>query len=128
LTALDGSGIHGPAIAADRVTITAGVAVLGGDQGEAIRLYRDAMGRWRDLGLVWDLALCQIDYLTVLGDAPDAEEVLGEVRATLARLRATPIARALEEAWAARSPAGSPEATAPVRNRAVKVETPRATA
>jgi class 3 adenylate cyclase/tetratricopeptide (TPR) repeat protein len=128
LAALDGSGIHGPAIAADRVTITANVAVLGGDQGEAIRLYRDAMGRWRDLGLAWDLALCQIDYLTVLGDAPDAEEVLGEVRATLARLRATPVARALEEAWAGRSPAGSPEATALVRNRAVKVETPRASA
>jgi class 3 adenylate cyclase/tetratricopeptide (TPR) repeat protein len=101
MAALDASGIHGPAVAADRVTITAAAAALAGQQVEAMRLYRDAMGRWRDLGLAWDLALCQVDYLTLLGDAPDADEVLTDVRATLARLRATPIAVALEEDWAA---------------------------
>jgi class 3 adenylate cyclase/tetratricopeptide (TPR) repeat protein len=102
LAALDASGMHGQAIAADRVTMTAGVAALAGDRAEAIRLYRDAQERWRDLGLAWDLVLCQIDELRLLGEVPDADEVLAEARATLARLRAAPVAAALEEAWAAR--------------------------
>jgi class 3 adenylate cyclase/predicted ATPase len=121
LAALDASGIHGPAVAADRVTITAAGAALAGDQAEAIRLYRDALGRWRDLGLAWDLALCQIDYLTVLGDAPDADEVLGDVRATLARLRAAPVAAALEEAWASRSPRPSSQTSPAPSERGSKV-------
>jgi tetratricopeptide (TPR) repeat protein len=103
LTALVASGIHGPAVAADRVTITAAAAALAGQHADALRLYRDAMERWRDLGLAWDLALCQIDYLTIVDDVPDAEVVLGDVRATLARLRAAPVAAALEAAWASRA-------------------------
>ncbi|MBA2552329.1 MAG: hypothetical protein H0V10_01250, partial [Geodermatophilaceae bacterium] len=85
--ALEASGAHGQAVDADRATVEAALAALSGERLEAVRRYREAIDRWRGLGLAWDLALCQTDYCLLFPDEPDAGQQLGEARATMERLR-----------------------------------------
>jgi class 3 adenylate cyclase/tetratricopeptide (TPR) repeat protein len=108
LAALDGSGIHGPAVAADRRTIVAGLSALDGRPAEALVLYREALQSWRDLGLVWDEALCGIDMATLL-DPNDLEVRAAGVaaREILVQLEAAPFIARLDAALARGSdPAG----------------------
>ncbi len=84
---LAASGAHGQAVDADRATIDAALAALAGDRVEAVRRYRGAIDRLRELGLVWDLALCQTDYGLLFPDEPDAGEQLRQARSTMERLR-----------------------------------------
>jgi len=69
LAALDATGVHRPVVEAERATIRAGLAALEGPRTEALARYRDALRAWRELGLVWDEALCAIDMVTLLGPA-----------------------------------------------------------
>jgi len=85
--ALEASGAHGQAVDADRVTVEAALAALAGDREVSIRRYHEAIERWRELGLAWDLALCQTDYGFLHPDEPDAGQQLNESRATMERLR-----------------------------------------
>ncbi len=90
---------NGRSIDADRTTIRAGIAALDGRAAEALAGYREALGVWRDLGLVWDEALCAIDMATVLD--PSHPEVRGAAeiaRVTLLRLGAKPFLNRLEAA------------------------------
>ncbi len=117
LAVLDASGVHGPAIEADRRTIRAGIMALEGRASDALPLYREALRAWRDLGLAWDEALCGIDMATLLdpsnADVRDAAESSREI---LVRLEARPfIARlnaVLARPTAAHPSVGRREATA----------------
>ncbi len=99
LTALDASGIHGPAIEADRTVLRAGLAALAGRTAEALAGYRDALRRWRDLSLPWDEALAGIDMAMLLDPAdPDVAAAVESSRAILERLGARPFLERLDRA------------------------------
>jgi tetratricopeptide (TPR) repeat protein len=102
LALADGIARRGRAIDADRTTIRAGLAARAGQQQEALALYRKAMNVWRDLGLVWDEALCAIDMALLLGPGePEVRAAAERARETLVRLRATPFLERLDAAMAA---------------------------
>jgi class 3 adenylate cyclase/tetratricopeptide (TPR) repeat protein len=101
LAALDVSGMHGPAIDADIITIRAGVAALEGRTGEAKALYRSAIRAWRDLGLAWDEALCGLDMALLLDPADlEVRATADTAREILVRLRAKPFIARLDAALA----------------------------
>ena len=106
LAELAASGMHGRALDADRVTIRAGIAALEGRTGDAIALYGAALRSWRDLGLVWDEALCGIDMASLLDRAEPAVRASAEVaREILVRLEAAPFIARLDAALARSSDA-----------------------
>jgi class 3 adenylate cyclase/tetratricopeptide (TPR) repeat protein len=107
LAALEASGVHGPAVEADTRTTRAGIAALEGRVAEALVLYRDALRTWRDLGLVWDEALCGIDMVTLLDPSePEVRAAAESAREILVRLEARPFIARLDAALA--RPAGRP--------------------
>jgi tetratricopeptide (TPR) repeat protein len=92
---------RGRAFDVDRAVIRAGIAALEGRSDEALTAYREALRTWRDLGCVWDEALCAIDMAVLLDPA------LAEVRAAgatareiLVGLKAKPLIEKLEDALA----------------------------
>ena len=109
LALLDASGIHGPAVEADRATIRAGIAALEGRHVDAVAMYRGARGDWRDLRLEWDEALCGLDMALLLDPAdPDVREAAEASREILERLGARPFVDRLD---AALDGAAAPPAT-----------------
>jgi class 3 adenylate cyclase/tetratricopeptide (TPR) repeat protein len=110
LVELDASGIHGPALEADRMTIRAGLAALEGRTADALALYREALRAWRDLGLAWDEALCGIDMAMVLDPAEVGGQAAVEIaRGILSRLGARPFLERLEAAIHSPSSADAPK-------------------
>ena len=104
---------RGRAIDTERKTLRAGVAALEGRRQDALSLYREALDVWRDLGLVWDEALCAIDMATVLGPRePDVVAVAERARETLIRIRAQPFLERLDAAMAARDEPAAPQRVA----------------
>jgi class 3 adenylate cyclase/tetratricopeptide (TPR) repeat protein len=94
--ALDASGSHGQAVDADRATIDAALAAIDRDRDDSFRRYRAAIERWRELGLMWDQALCQLDLArTFPGDADVAGEE-ADAREALARLGADVVVRVFD--------------------------------
>ncbi len=84
------------------------------------------MGAWRDLGLVWDEALCAIDMATLLDPADPEVRAAGEAaREILVRLEATPFVAQLDAALARVSDApgrsgavpGTAPGDAPIRRK-----------
>jgi class 3 adenylate cyclase/tetratricopeptide (TPR) repeat protein len=101
LATLDASGVHGPAIDADRKTVQAGIAALEDRPAEAIPLYREALRAWRDLGLAWDEALCGLDMATLLDPSePEVRAAAESAREMLVRLGAKPFIARLDAATA----------------------------
>jgi hypothetical protein len=101
LATLDESGVHGSAIETERATIRAGIAALDGRSTDAMALYRDALREWRDLGLVWDEALCGLDMATLLDPAdPEVRAAADAAREILVRLEAAPFLARLDAAMA----------------------------
>jgi class 3 adenylate cyclase/tetratricopeptide (TPR) repeat protein len=99
LAALEGAWHHSAAVEADRRTIRAGIAALEGRPADALALYRDALRAWRDLGLVWDEALCGLDMATLLDPAePEVRAAAASARETLSRLGARPFLARLDGA------------------------------
>ena len=99
LAAIDRSGIHGPAIEADRLTVRAGLAAVNGHSAEAIQLYRQALRAWRYLGLAWVEALCGIDMALLLDPAePEVRAAADASREILNRLGAKPFLARLDAA------------------------------
>ncbi len=91
LAGLEAIGLRTPWLDADRVTIRAGLAALDGRTAEAAEGYRDARGRWRTLGLVWDGARCAIDMATVMDPAdPEVRAAAADAREVFVRLGAQP--------------------------------------
>jgi class 3 adenylate cyclase/tetratricopeptide (TPR) repeat protein len=109
LAAIDGSGVHGPSIETARATIRAGIAALEGRSADALALYRDALREWRDLGLVWDEALCGLDMATTLDPAePEVRAAADAARESLVRLEAAPFLARLDAAMARSRATGYP--------------------
>lgn len=101
LAALAASGVHGPAIEADRRTVQAGIAALEGRPTDALALYREALRAWRDLGLAWDEALCGLDMALLLDPAePEVRAATEAAREILVRLEAAPFLARLDDALA----------------------------
>jgi class 3 adenylate cyclase/tetratricopeptide (TPR) repeat protein len=97
LERLDATGFHGPVVEVRRTTLRAAVAALEGRTADAIALYRDALRRWRELGIVWDEILTSIDMATVLDPTePEVREAAGLAREQLVRLRARPFLERLD--------------------------------
>ncbi|MFI5255156.1 MAG: hypothetical protein ACHQ15_06850, partial [Candidatus Limnocylindrales bacterium] len=106
LEQLDATDRRGPMIEADRRTIRAGIAALEGRLADAVAGYRDAARRWRDLGVGFDLALCDLDAVRFLGDADPklAHEAADEARGIFTRLGAKPFLARLDVAVERPSP------------------------
>ena len=99
LAAIDRSGIHGPAVEAGRLTVQAGLAAVGGHSAEAVAIYRQALSTWRNLGLAWAEALCQLDMAILLDPAtPEVLAAAELARETMTRLGAKPFLARLESA------------------------------
>jgi tetratricopeptide (TPR) repeat protein len=97
--ALRSMGVHGRAVNAGLRTLDAGIAALSGDREAATAAYLDVMRDWRDLGLMFDLALCQLDFVRFVGgESPDVRAAADEARATFTRLGAPGFLRRLDEA------------------------------
>jgi hypothetical protein len=110
LAAIDAAGFRAPAVEATRVTIRAGLAAAEHLDVEALALYRDALRRWRDLGLVVDEALCAIDMVTLLDPSdPEVRAAADAAHAILTRLRATPLIERLDAARERRKAEPKPE-------------------
>ncbi len=124
--ALEASGAHGQAVDADRVTVEAALAALAGDREVSIRRYHEAIERWRELGLAWDLALCQTDYGFLHPDEPDAGQQLNESRATMERLRSPAMLAVIEGIATSRDPDRQEETARPVAQE-LPTESPVAT-
>ncbi len=105
LASVETIGRRGRVIEADVMTIEAGIAALEGRPREALDLYRSGLRLWRDLGTVWDEALCAIEMTTLLGPGePEVRAAAERAREILVRLRARPFLERLEATMAEWSP------------------------
>jgi tetratricopeptide (TPR) repeat protein len=101
LAGLEGLNRRGRGVALERLTIRAGIAALEGRPGDALAMYREALGGWDELGLPWDRALCAIDMATVLDPAePEVLATASQARATFEQLGARPFLDRLDAALA----------------------------
>jgi tetratricopeptide (TPR) repeat protein len=92
-------GVHGRAINASLRTIEAGLAALTGDTEMATVGYRDAIRQWRDIGAAFDLALCELDFVKLVGgENPDAKAAAEEAESIFRRLDSPPFLQRLNDA------------------------------
>ena len=114
LDVAEAAGQRGRAFDADRTTIKAGIAALDGRGRESLALYREALREWRELGTVWDEAMCAIDMATLLDPSdPEVSAAADSAMMILTRLGAKPFLERLELAMAVRP--GSRVETSPTR-------------
>lgn len=98
---------HGAWLDAVRRDLEAGLAVLEGRTKEGATLFAQATTALRDLDVPFDLALTQLDRITVLGaDHPDSPAAAEEAHAIFERLGAKPFLERLEAVLAATLPTG----------------------
>ncbi len=94
--------VHGAWLDAVRLGLEAGRAALEGRTDEGAHLFAKATEALRDLGVPFDLALTQLDRITVLGpDHPDSPAAAKEAHAIFERLGAKPFLERLEAVLAA---------------------------
>jgi class 3 adenylate cyclase/tetratricopeptide (TPR) repeat protein len=92
-------GTHGRALNASLRTIEAGLSALSGETEQATALYRDAIRQWRDLGTTFDLALCELDFVKLVGgENPDAKAAAEEAESIFRRLGAPAFLQRLNDA------------------------------
>jgi len=91
-------GFRGRLMGAARLTVAAGLAALEGPPDEAAEAYRQAIEAWRALDCTLDLALCELDLVTLLG--PDHPEATAgkEARDIFTQLGAIPFLERLNRA------------------------------
>jgi len=83
-------GFRGRWMAAERLTVEAGLAAIEDREKEAAGAYREAVEAWRVLDCRLDLALCELDLVLLLGpDHPDAT-VAKEARDIFSQIGAKP--------------------------------------
>jgi hypothetical protein len=100
--ALVARGTRGRSIDADRITVEAGIAALGGDRDAALVGYRTGLSAYRDLSLVVDETLLAMQAATTLGaNEPEVAGWVDGARTILTRLRAAPLLARLDDAAAA---------------------------
>jgi class 3 adenylate cyclase/tetratricopeptide (TPR) repeat protein len=88
---------RGRAIIATRRTAEAGIAALDGRLDDAAEIYRDAIEQWRALGCVLDLALCELDLVSLLGPGHPDATAGKEARDIFTQLGALPFLQRLNE-------------------------------
>jgi class 3 adenylate cyclase len=111
-------GTRGRAIEADMDEIRAGLAALRGEEPAAQATFRDVRGRFRELGLEWDVALLGLVAATVLDPAdPEIAGWIAESRPVFERLKAVPVAALLDRVLEGRAEA-KPSARAGAAERA----------
>jgi class 3 adenylate cyclase/tetratricopeptide (TPR) repeat protein len=82
---------HGPGPTASLATIRAGMEAGIGHREEALALYAEAIRRWAESGVEFDLAVTPIDMLITLGPGdPAVDAAVAESRRILTTLRAKP--------------------------------------
>ena len=81
-----------------RLELRAAQAALEGEPAKAAALYREALERWRDLGLPFQFATAVIGALRVLGPRPELTDALAEAQSILSGLRAHSILELLDRA------------------------------
>ncbi|MGC2485759.1 MAG: adenylate/guanylate cyclase domain-containing protein [Acidimicrobiales bacterium] len=89
--------IRGRAMAAQRRTTEGGIAALEGRIAESAEIYLDAIERWRSVGSVLDLALCELDLALVLGKDHEEATAAKEARDIFVQIGAHVFARRLAE-------------------------------
>jgi hypothetical protein len=91
-------GFRGRWMAAERLTVEAGLAALDGRSEIAASGYRNCIEAWRGLDCTLDLALCELDLVLLLGpDHPDATAAK-EARDIFIQMGATPFLQRLNSA------------------------------
>ena len=86
------------------VELGAGLAALEGRTRDATTGYRDAAARWRELGVRFELALCDLTMVRTLGTGvAEAREAAAGARQVLSELGAKPLLSLLDAAEAAAS-------------------------
>jgi class 3 adenylate cyclase/tetratricopeptide (TPR) repeat protein len=100
--------LHGRNMDASRLTLRAALAAIEGRDNESAAQYREALSLWRDLGLVWEEALCALDQAITRGLADQvAIAAVASARETFTRLDARPFLARLDSiATAPRTPDG----------------------
>jgi hypothetical protein len=112
IRALIARGARGRSIDADRLTVGAGVAALGGDREAALAGYRTGLAAYRDLSLRVDEALLAIQAATTIGaEDPEVAGWVEGARTILTRLRAAPLLELLDRAVAVSASSGGAAAT-----------------
>jgi hypothetical protein len=92
------TGFPGSWMAAERLTVEAGVAALGGLVEEAAETYREAIEAWRALECTLDLALCELDLVLLLGPGAPHDNTAKEAGDIFMRLGAKPFLERLNRA------------------------------
>ena len=108
----------GTAIETAARTLEAGVAAADGRRAEAIAGYRAAMDGWRSFDLPFDVALCALDAVLLLGaDEPEVRRMGDDAESILGGLGAAPFLARLDAAMGAVP--GFDAATSPAAHAAI---------
>ena len=107
--------------AAARREAEASLAAIDGRRPEALAGFADALRRWRELGFDFEVAVCSLNLVTMLGASePETRTAAEDARAVFERLGARPFLKLLadavgsaEPAPASASRAGSPRVEEP---------------
>ncbi|MEO5704498.1 MAG: hypothetical protein ABIZ52_07245, partial [Candidatus Limnocylindrales bacterium] len=101
LVAMQATNTHGPAISIQEQVITAGLAALDDRSSDALSSYREALRRWRELGVPVHEALAGLDMAILLDpDIPEVQAAAAESRKILQGLGAGPFLDRLDRALA----------------------------
>ncbi|MEP6808479.1 MAG: AAA family ATPase, partial [Chloroflexota bacterium] len=105
------------------IELSAGLAALEGRKPDATGGYREAAARWRELGVRFDLAMCGLTMVRVLGPgSPEAREAATEAREIFTSLRAKALLDLLDAAEATGSRREMPGSTAEVPRTKVSTQ------
>jgi hypothetical protein len=107
LAICDAQPDRGRLVAADRLTLRAGVLALRGETGEALEAYREAARTYRELELPLYLGWCLVDEAVVLDPSlPEVAAAAAEARAIFERLGSPPLLARLQAGLAPRGASG----------------------
>jgi class 3 adenylate cyclase/tetratricopeptide (TPR) repeat protein len=96
---------------AARIEAAASLAALEGGSAEAVAGYTDALRRWRELGLEFDVALCALTFMKVAGaGSPEARAAAEDARAFFERVGAPRLLAMVDEAVRASPPRSDEQA------------------
>jgi class 3 adenylate cyclase/tetratricopeptide (TPR) repeat protein len=99
LRELQEGGRPGAWLACNRGAFEAGLAILRGARDVGIAGYVEAAAEWRVLGVPFDLALSQLDFVTLVGPSePHARKAADEALEIFTALGAKPFVERLEQA------------------------------
>lgn len=90
------SGFRGRWMATCRLSLEAGLAALEGEADKAVTHYRRAIEAWRALDCTLDLAMCELDLVSLLGPQHPESSVAKEARDIFVQIGAVPFLERLK--------------------------------